>query len=471
MLEQVVKTLTRYSMIAPGARLGIAVSGGCDSVALLHILRELARGWGWTLTVLHLDHCLRGAESEQDARFVAETAASLDLPAVIERCDVSQARSNIEEAARAARYAFFRDAMRRERLDRVAVGHTRSDQAETVLFRLLRGSGTTGLAGIWPVTEDGIVRPLIEVDREDVLAYLRDRGLRWREDSSNCDRRFSRNRVRQELLPQLRRDWNPEIDAALGRLAAICQEEERYWRAESAKVLETAGGGPSEAPPPEVVPEVILDVRKLREVPVAMLRRMLRAAVARLPGEGRGLGFDHFEELLELTTRSGGAGRATLPGIDACRSFGWLRIAAAGERKLEYRVRLPVPGEVELPWGGKVLAELERQGKQSRYNTSAEALDWDRVSDTLELRNWSPGARFRPSGEAHEYKIRDLFQQARVPLWERCRWPLIRTGSSVIWVRGFGVAEGFAASESTRNVLRVRAVNMSWEQGSLREPR
>src|SRR5688572_25418546 len=336
-LEQVVKTITRYSMIAPGARLGIAVSGGCDSIAMLHVLRDLARDRGWMLMVVHLDHCLRGCESDRDAQFVADTATRLDLPAVIQRRDMSKEAGNLEEAAREARYAFFRDIMQRERLDRVAVGHTRSDQAETVLFRLLRGSGTTGLAGIWPVTEDGIVRPLIEVDREDVLAYLRDRGLEWREDSSNRDRQFARNRVRQELLPLLRRDWNPEIDTALGRLAAICQDEERYWRAEADKVLEAAGAGPTNTS----VPEVVLDVRKLRDVPTAALRRTLRAAATMLPGEGRGLGFDHIEELLELATRSGGTGRATLPGIEACRSFGWLRLAASHEREVGYRVPFP----------------------------------------------------------------------------------------------------------------------------------
>ena len=215
MIERVVGNITRYSMFRPGQRIGVAVSGGADSVCLLHVLRELAPRWELRLTVLHLDHQLRGEESRQDALFVRELAAALDLPFELREIDVhslcGETGDNLEQAARAARLEFFRSFLQAGTLDRVAVGHTRSDQAETVLFRFLRGSGTAGLSGIRPVTEDGIVRPLLEIQRPEIEQYLRERGIAWRTDSTNVSSAFARNRIRQELLPQLTREWNPRM--------------------------------------------------------------------------------------------------------------------------------------------------------------------------------------------------------------------------------------------------------------------
>jgi tRNA(Ile)-lysidine synthase len=450
-LEQVVKSITRYSMLAPGQRAGVAVSGGADSVALLHALHRLAPENGWTLVVLHLDHCLRGAESDGDARFVAELAARLGWPALIERQMVSEAGGNLEEEARHARYAFFRESKKRERLDRIALGHTLSDQAETVLFRLLRGAGTTGLSGIWPATEEGVVRPLIEVSRDEVIRYLREQGQEWREDSSNRDLRFRRNRLRRQLLPELRQQWNPELDAGLGRLAALCQDEERYWQAEVKRLLEESATVSGDA--------LILDAARLAPLADAAVRRVLRSAVARVRKDSQNVEYRHIEQLVELLRRGEGTGRAALPGVEAWRSFGWLRLEAGRKRVRGYRVALPVPGEAPLPAGGRLRTELERGAVDCRYNTSGEAVDWERVSGTLELRSWLPGDTFRPSGRAHEYKIKDLFQRARVPCWDRQNWPMVSMGPSVVWVRGFGVAEGFEASASTRTRLRLHELS------------
>ena len=202
-------TISRYRMFQPGQYVGVAVSGGADSVALLHILLELAPSLGIRLAVLHLDHMLRGDESRGDAEFVRDLAAKFDLSFHLHQVDVGRMSDNLEQAARSARYEFFGQFLI-SRTHRVALGHTRSDQAETVLFRFLRGAGTAGLAGIRPVTSDGCVRPLIDVDRATIEAWLRERGIDWREDSTNHSTDFARNRIRHELLPQLTRDWNPE---------------------------------------------------------------------------------------------------------------------------------------------------------------------------------------------------------------------------------------------------------------------
>ncbi len=221
------RTIERYRMLEPGQRVGVAVSGGADSVCLLYALLELG---GLELSVLHVDHGLRGEESRGDAAFVRELAAGLGLPFCLREIDLPA--GNLEQEARKARLSFFREHLAQGHADRVALGHTRRDQAETVLFRILRGAGTAGLAGIRPVTAGGLVRPLIDVERAEVEEFLRGRGIAWREDSTNAAPDFARNRIRHRLLPQLAADWNPGIVETLARTAEFAQAEEAYWEAE-----------------------------------------------------------------------------------------------------------------------------------------------------------------------------------------------------------------------------------------------
>ena len=236
--ERILQTITRYNMFEPGNRVGVAVSGGADSVFLLHALVELAPRLDLKLGVLHLDHGLRGDESRADAIFVRELAALLGLPfhtavAHLETAD------NLEQTARNARRKFYLDFVQQNQLDRIATGHTRSDQAETVLFRFLRGSGTAGLSGVRPLTTEGLARPLIDLDRVDIERYLRDNSIPWREDSTNANRDFDRNRIRHDLLPQLIRDWNPALIENLSHTAKWAQDEESYWDTEIDRLAAT----------------------------------------------------------------------------------------------------------------------------------------------------------------------------------------------------------------------------------------
>ena len=219
MLNRIIHTIERHRMFEAGQSVGVAVSGGADSVCLLHVLLELAPKWDLHLSVLHLNHQLRGEESRQDAEFVRELAVRLGLPFLLREADVAASSDNLEQAARLARLAFFAEMLASGAVARVALGHTRSDQAETVLFRFLRGSGTAGLAGICPVTSQGIVRPLIEMERTGINQFLRERGIGWREDSSNASLQFARNRIRRQLLPQLAAVWNPAIVQTLAHTA------------------------------------------------------------------------------------------------------------------------------------------------------------------------------------------------------------------------------------------------------------
>src|ERR1035438_4648637 len=461
MLEEVAKTIARYSMFQPDQRVGVAVSGGADSVCLLHVLRDLAPRWNLRLTVLHLDHQLRGEESCQDAAFVRDLSSALDLPFELQETDVAalcrETGENLEQAARAARLAFFQRLTQAGTVNRIATGHTRSDQAETVLFRFLRGSGTAGLAGIRPVTGDGIVRPLLEIDRPEIERYLRERGIAWRNDSTNASAAFARNRIRHELLPQLTRDWNPAMAETLAHTANWAQAEETYWEHELARL----------APAHLILapPALLLQVDALAALPLAVVRRLVRRAVEWAKGDLRGIGFEHLAGVLELAASAEGHGRLQIPGLDVFRSFGWLRLAPPALDNLDnrnYRLPLPVPGAVQLPGQQTVLlTELFEntnvtETAEGVYNGWVGCLDWNRISGSLEVRNWRPGDQYQPVGHSGAEKIKVLFHKARVPLWERRHWPVVTVGDAILWARRFGPAAGFAANPGTSPVLSIR---------------
>ncbi len=436
-------------MFQPGMNVGVAVSGGADSVCLLHVLRE----FDLRLQVLHLNHNLRGDASRGDAEFVRLLAATLQLPCTMREANFADSIGNLEQEAREARLAFFREMISSGLVDRVALGHTRSDQAETVLFRFLRGSGTAGLAGIRPVTADGIVRPLFDVERSDVEGFLRDRSISWREDATNRSRRFARNRIRHELLPQLERDWNPGIRGALVQTADWARDEELYWKAEIDRI--------SRGVLTESADAVLVQTAPLLALSPAVARRLVRRAIEMAKGDLRGIDFAHVEAILNLARRNLGQGRVHVPGLEVLRSFHWVRFAIPGGDRRGYRLAATVPGKLQIP-GTALLISLELLEKPETsgspdyvYNNGMDGLDWARVSGSLAIRNWQPGDRYQPTGSTGEKKIKTLFQQARIPLWERRQWPVLVEGESIVWVRRFGPAAGVAANSSSRSILRI----------------
>ncbi len=440
-------------MLQAGDRVGVAVSGGPDSVALLHALRQLRSELGILLGVVHFNHRLRGAESDADQEFTRRLAGSLDLDFVLDSAEVSQAPGNLEQAGRLARYEFFRRLTAEMRFHKIAVGHTRTDQAETVLFRFLRGAATAGLAGIYPTMEGGIVRPLIEVERAEVIEFLQAGGFAWRQDSSNQNLALSRNRLRHSLLPQLEKDWNPRLASNLAHLADWARDEEEYWRAEipllAGRCLRLKGR------------VVYLDAPGVAALPPALERRLLRHAVGLVRGDLRQIEFEHIEQIRGLTAQPEGHGRVQIPGLDAFRSFGQLRLGPAEDRKgLENRnfsLRLEIPGQLAVEQTeSRFVFALRPAGSQNPvYNRGLALLDWERTPRPLWLRNWRPGDRYRPAGSLTQEKLKTLFQSRRVPLWERRHWPVVASEDQVVWSRGFGPAANLVAGPETRTVLEI----------------
>ncbi len=442
-------------MFTRGQSVGVAVSGGADSVCLLHVLVELAPRWALKLKVLHLDHQLRDAESREDARFVREMALGLGLAAYVREFDVQSLRAetadNLEQAARRARRRFFVECLESGLVDRVALGHTRSDQAETVLFRMLRGCGTAGLAGILPVTREGLVRPLLDVERQEVELFLKERGLQWREDASNRDPTYARNRIRHQLLPALIRDWNPSLPGTLARMATLAQQEEQYWEEEVSRLAER-----------HLVrkpPAVLLRAEVLRSLAPPVARRLLRRAVQEAKGDLRRVEFQHIESTLRLAEEKEGHGRIGIPGLDVFRSFDWIRLAPpekTAARTRDFRLAVAVPGTFLLPGDGWCLKVFV-----SDYKEEGCGLDCEKIPGPLELRYWRPGDQYRPAGHTTAARIKSLFQKHKVPLWERRYWPVVTSGEAILWARRFGPAAEYAAASGARQVLDIQEEDLA----------
>ena len=453
-LDTVFRTISRYNMLRPGSRVVAAVSGGADSIFLMHVLAELAPRAGAALAgVAHLNHKLRGDASEADERFVADAAARLGVEFYREEARVLEAGGNLEQAARRARLRFFSRLIKEGKADRVATGHTRDDQAETVLFRVMRGSGLAGLAGILPVTKEGLIRPLLETPRAEIEEFLRERGIEWRDDASNFDGRFARNRIRHELLPQLEREWNPELRESLARMADLALEEERWWAAEIAKVARKTAV--------ESDAGIEIGAEVLAGLPRAVARRLVRELVRRIGGKA--LELDHVERVIGLARAERGSGCLELPGVVVARSFERLLFAPAGAGKVE-----PEPIQIEVrrgfrgryPWGGgEVCLEVAEEPAKSR-EAGCVRLKWNgqQASALLELRGWKEGDRYRPGGYPREQKLKEMFQKAKIPSWKRGFWPIVTNGSNILWAREFGVAAETGEGRGPGAWLRI------WEE-------
>lgn len=436
-------------MLAPGARVIVAVSGGPDSVCLLHLLRELKiRVTG----VAHVNHKLRGEDSEGDERFVAGIAREMELQFhfTVAPCGAG----NLEQTARRARREFFYGLIQCGLADRVALGHTRDDQAETVLFRMLRGAGLAGLAGILPVTAEGLIRPLLGVTRGEVETFLRGRGIPWREDASNLEPRFARNRIRHELLPRLKQDWNPRLTETLAHLADLAYEEERWWAAEVARLGRQMFTGSSGA--------VEIPAQQLAQLPRAEARRLIRHAIRQVKGNLHAVQFSHIEHVLELPEAGG---KTELPGIQAIRSFDWIRLQVPGSPQ-------PAGGEVKVP--GRCLAPdgnsmicldviRQTQGADACATLKSE-LYFRRIPERLVLRGWRPGDRYCPVGHAHDRKLKELFQRQRVPSWRRPFWPILCCGDKILWARDFGPAAEFGKQADNGKRFRLRVSEVPVER-------
>jgi tRNA(Ile)-lysidine synthase len=496
--------IRRLEVLQAGDRVGVAVSGGSDSVGLLRLLLELRSGIGLVLSVVHFNHKLRGAESDEDEAFVASLARRHELELHSTSADVKAAAasegSSIEAVARELRYQFFtqlaaRDVQGHSYLDKIATGHTLDDQAETVLMRAIRGTGMRGLAGIYPTFDleqddelvGQVVRPLLETRHHELHQYLKDIGQSWREDSSNLSPQFTRNRVRHLLLPLLEREFNPATAESLNELAEIARAEQDYWQGEISGWMGTAihWAEPKWAArgqqglvqlrpadptlqhrlnqPGPLVMNATVDLLWLLSEPLAVQRRAIKA-VGELAGFP--LEFKHVEAILRFAADAENDGKSlSLPlGWKLLREPAALTFVTPDPRNqervpLEYEYAIPLPGRAIVPEAGIVIEAVAIQaGSGDGYNPER-LLSTSALPGNVVVRNWRPGDRYWPAHTKAAKKVKELLQERHVSGQFRKAWPVLASGEQILWLRGFPLAVALQAKPGENAILiRERSI-------------
>jgi tRNA(Ile)-lysidine synthase len=434
------------TLFKPGLRLAVGLSGGADSVALLRALAEQSTELGLVLHVAHLHHGLRGAEADGDLEFARDLAAQLSLPFHSSKVNIKaaakansasgKAGESIEEAARRLRYDWFRQLMAMGEVDAVATAHTSNDQAETVLGKFLRGAWTEGLSGIYPVVEFGegrILRPLLGATRFEVEAYLKGLGQRWREDSSNAELIYTRNRLRHELLPLLE-GWNPQLREHLAQMAVLARDEEAYWQSQLNWLAPqlilpgtpVRGGGRAGGN------GLALDVSKLAAQPAALQRRLLRLAAERLVAAPD---FASTEALRLLALHGRAGQRCELAqGLRAERTHRELQLTVGPVENAEKGTAEPVSEHrVSIP------GEVEGFGHRLRIETASSALTDQNEHLTPEksalLRNWKPGDRVHLRYSSGPRKVKEVLERLKITGSGRTLWPVLEVEGRIVWMQ------------------------------------
>jgi tRNA(Ile)-lysidine synthase len=441
-VERLLQHVAEHQLIRAGDRVAVAVSGGADSVALFRLLLEVRGELGIVLSVTHFNHKIRGPEADADEAFVRALAAKYDVAFHVCSADTPQFGRDhhlgLEAAGRQLRYQFFRELIRRNNANKVATAHTLDDQAETVLLRLMRGAGTKGLAGIHPeikIEGGSIVRPLLDVHRAELRAWLKSLGQSWREDATNADLSFRRNRVRHKLLPLIESEFGSASFERLAETAEIARAEENYWEAELQPLL------------PELTAdrEYRLSVDALLQQPLAIRRRLIRAAAQRLNAT---LDFRHVEQVLALA-QSGGRRNISLPGgLHASADKGNLRLLKEQEEsKVQpFAYKLSVPGEIEIAeLHCRIRFRLIEGSEALASYDPRQLLSPELNGGELVIRNWRAGDRFWPLHSKSDKKIKELLKPDCVPAALRALWPLAEHQGEILWVRGLPVAHNFSA--------------------------
>lgn len=452
---KVKKIIEKYSMFSPGDKILVGVSGGPDSVCLLHILDRFRKEMALSLHIAHINHGIRKRESKREEEFVSHLAGRMGLPITVKSINVpSYARKKkltVEEAARDMRYRVLERLAGKLNAKKIALGHTASDQVETVLMHLLRGSGPQGLSGIPPLRKLGsaeIVRPLIEVSREEILGYLKENNLKFCLDSSNRKTEYFRNKIRLKLLPLLRKNYNKDIEGALLRLSEILKEENAYWERVVERILNEVVSWKSG--------KILIDFRRFLRYNVVVQRRVLYRLFSGI------VSLYQIEAIRNLARKSSQGKRIYLGNKFSVRKEGdFLIFSSSPERKLKkFNYPIRVPGKNEIDGLNLTLStRIVDFRPVSDGSANIVYFDIDKInSRKLIMRNRREGDRFRPFGLRGTKKLSDFFIDRKIPRRLRDRVPLLVDGNDILWVVGIRRADKARITENTRKILEVQVL-------------
>lgn len=463
MLTKVKEWIDTHNLLVKGDRVLVACSGGPDSLALLYILYRLQSDYHFYLAAAHVDHMFRGRESAEDAAFVSQTCAQLDIKCYQTVINVPEyikkTGRSTEEAARILRYAFLRQTARSEGLTKIATGHNRDDQAETVLLNLLRGAGGVGLAGMQAVTKD-IIRPLLNTTRQEIEDYCKINSLRPRFDSTNAHTDYTRNRIRLELLPILE-EYNSNVKDALCRTALLVGDEHDFVRQ---YVLKLGHSGVIS----ETDSKITIDCKRLQQEHPAVQRELLRIVIEKKRGNLKGITFWHVEQLVKMLLHRTVGSKMVLPGgLVAKKGYGTLELgnaiptASSSVSIPNPGIALVIPGTTTVPELGIQVTAKVLEAKPLNVDSCSAVFDLDALQLPIYVRTRLEGDRFCPCGMQGHKKLKDFFIDTKVLREERDTVPIFTDKLDIIWVGGYRRAQHGRISVSTKQFLQLTII----EQG------
>lgn len=455
-VESVRKTIMRNRLLEKGETVLAAVSGGCDSVFLLRSLSLLRDDLQIELKVAHLNHMLREKEAGRDAEFVKRLSRELSVGCHVESKDVKafaeKQNLSLEEAARRCRYDFLDSARQNTAAHKIALGHTADDQAETLLLRLFRGSGITGLASMVP-KRDCIVRPLLNLRRNEIREYLDRKGLPYVDDSSNLDMRFRRNIIRHKVIPMIESQINPSVVSVLARTASVLSEEDALLDARAQKDLKRVGRREG--------PNLRLDVKPILRMPGARRRRLLRAAVEAVKGDLRNISSVHIGKVLELIHSGSAGSRIDVHSLEVYRDYDSIllgRNLSPSAPRYERPVNVPgitIVEEVDLALLSSFTNRADVEPEHPERNKAY--FDFDELLLPLSVRNRRPGDRIVPFGRRKPKKLKKVLIDDKVSRRVRDTTPIVVDRGGVLWMPGGRRSGRAAITPKTERILCIEA--------------
>lgn len=463
--QNVKATILKYGMLSLNDKIVVALSGGPDSVALLHILHSLSTDYSLTLYAAHLNHLLRGREAEEDAYFVRELAKKLKVEIRTEEADVKREAKekglSLQEAARRVRYDFLKRMAREVGASKVALGHQLDDQVETIFLRLIRGTGAEGFRGIPPKRELDdkitIIRPLIDISCQQIREYLKEKAVSFRTDSSNLCEDYLRNKVRLALLPLLCQ-LNPGFRERLIRTAKLWQADDEYLCAITEEKFCQAILKDEE--------RIVLDLKGLKGLRTPILSRILREAVKKARGDLRGITFPHIQAILRLIREGPSQGKVDLPeGLVVEREYERLRIGIRNQESgIRFKYKIEVPETVEIREAGVKIQAKMAAGGEVEFASNIAYFDLDKIKPPLIIRSRKEGDKFCPFGFAGTKKIKDLFIDLKIPARQRDRIPLLVDREGILWVVGYRRSNRAKVDSQIKRILEVKIKKINTEQ-------
>ncbi len=472
-MKKVEQTINSYGMVEKGMSVLVGVSGGPDSMALLHVMMNLAAHLSLKLGVAHLNHCLRHEASDKDEAFVVSEANKFGLPCYVERSDIARQQLktgySLEEAGRMARYRFFQSVCQNNGFDKIAVGHNKDDNAELILLYLLRGSGTVGMGGI-PPKRDNIIRPLIRTSRVEIINYLNSQKTTYTTDASNYDERFLRNKIRHTLIPLLKKEFNPKISSSLNRLGEIMRSEDAWINHLIIPIFEKTVISSK-------AHRIILSVQQLAKIDIAPQRRVLRKAIQQVKGDLRRITYTQIHSISKLLENDSGDGRLDLPGrIRVIKKSGQLIIS---KEKKNLRIIEIEDIKQKTPEFQRVISKSDINIKKPIYikeiktvvtflKTDRDAIhditgstnhaaffDWDLLTFPIIVRNYRKGDRFTPLGMTGTQTLNKFFSNNKINPLKRSCIPVFLSGKQIIWIGGLRITDSIKVTTATKTVLKA----------------